>query len=67
MLAREYRQDGLLKRVTITRVADGWTLREERDASLVKQVTYHDWHRVERALTAFEQAHETASALRQAD
>ena len=32
--------------------AEGWHVREERDAE-VKQVTYADWHRVERARMTF--------------
>jgi transcription initiation factor IIF auxiliary subunit len=28
-------------------------VREEQDTHIVRQVTYHDWHRVERALSTF--------------
>jgi hypothetical protein len=31
---------------------DGWRIREERDDD-IRQVTHHDWHRVERAIMGF--------------
>jgi hypothetical protein len=33
--------------------AEGWRVREERDAKVVRQVTYEDWHRVELAIRGF--------------
>jgi hypothetical protein len=32
----------------------GWDVREERDSRVVRQITYRDWHRVERVMQAFE-------------
>ena len=33
--------------------AQGWSIREERDAEVVRQVTVEDWHRVEVAIRGF--------------
>lgn len=33
--------------------AEGWRIREERDAEVVRQVTIGDWHRVELAIRGF--------------
>ena len=33
--------------------SEGWRIREERDAEIVRQVTYGDWHRVELAIRGF--------------
>jgi hypothetical protein len=54
MVTLEQTQDGHTKRVTITRGPVGWELREEHDSHVVRRVTYRDWHRVERAMQAFE-------------
>ena len=56
MLMREYMAAGHLNRVTILRSREGWDLREERDDEVVRRVSYTDWHRVERAILAFEMA-----------
>ncbi len=32
----------------------GWEIKLEEDRELTRHVRYHDWHRVERALAAFE-------------
>jgi hypothetical protein len=32
---------------------DGWIVREALDEQVVKEVTYHDWHRVELAIEGF--------------
>jgi hypothetical protein len=56
MLSREYVSEGHTKRVTITRSDVGWHLREEQDDHVVRNVTFNDWHRVERALQVFEVA-----------
>lgn len=32
---------------------EGWKIREQRDAEVVRQVTYGDWHRVELAIRGF--------------
>ena len=32
---------------------EGWRVREQRDAQIVRQVTYEDWHRVELVIRGF--------------
>jgi hypothetical protein len=54
MVMREHSRDGHLARVVVTRGPVGWDVREEEDSRVVRQVTYTDWHRVERAMQAFE-------------
>lgn len=54
MLSREFVQSGHKTSFTITRDQAGWAVREERDETVVRQVHYSDWHRVERALQKFE-------------
>lgn len=56
MLTLEQRNDGHTRRATVTRAESGWLFREEDDTRLVRQVTYTDWHRVERAIRTFESA-----------
>lgn len=34
--------------------ASGWVVLEERDDQIVRASVYHDWHRVERARSAFQ-------------
>jgi hypothetical protein len=62
MLTREFTQAGTTTRVSVTRVDAGWTIRAERDNATVRQVSYDDWHRVERALQAFALAADDAPA-----
>ena len=50
MLTREFTQAGHTTRVTIERDQVGWQLREERDNTVVRNLHYSDWHRVERAM-----------------
>ena len=54
MLSLERHQSGHTSRVVVTRGSHGWDLREEQDDHVVKEKTYTDWHRVERAVQAFE-------------
>lgn len=51
---RERVEAGHTHRFTITRSDVGWQVREERDSEIVKVTRYTDWHRVERAMDAFE-------------
>ena len=37
------------RRFRISVAADGWEVVEEADRQVVRQVSYNDWHRVERA------------------
>jgi hypothetical protein len=32
----------------------GWEVRDERDSTTLRRAIYHDWHRVERAISAFQ-------------
>ena len=41
------------RRYSIVTTQSGWEVREERDSKVVRQVQYHDWHRVERARRSF--------------
>jgi hypothetical protein len=54
MLTREQTTGGHTRRATVTLAEGGWLFREEEETRLVRQVTYTDWHRVERALRAFD-------------
>jgi hypothetical protein len=54
MVTLERNHDGHTRRVVITRGVVGWDVREERDSRVVRQITYRDWHRVERVMQAFE-------------
>jgi hypothetical protein len=54
MVTLEHTLNGHTKRVTVTRGDAGWEVREEHDSHVVRQVTYRDWHRVERAMQTFE-------------
>ena len=46
----------LSPRCTVTRTTEGWQVREE-DSHVVRQATYTDWHRVERAVARFDRNH----------
>jgi hypothetical protein len=63
MLTREYAHAGHVDRFTVTRSHVGWDVREERDNHIVRQVNYQDWHRVERAMQAFELARRAAGSM----
>ena len=53
MWTQERNDDGQHKRVTVTRGPVGWDVTEEHDHHVVRQQTFTDWHRVERALQVF--------------
>jgi hypothetical protein len=54
MFFRQLHQAGRTRRFVIaSRETGGWDVREEADRSVVREVHYDDWHRVERARTAF--------------
>jgi hypothetical protein len=61
MLTREIVSDGHVTRFTVTRGPQGWDVREERDTTIVKRLHLEDWHRVERAIHAFEQSQSDSS------
>jgi hypothetical protein len=57
MFTRELTHDGHIRRFSISGPGqDGWELRVEEDAAVIRRLCYTDWHRVERALDAI--AHE---------
>jgi hypothetical protein len=56
----EHVEDGRTRRATITRGPVGWRYQEQYDSRVVRDVTYTDWHRVERAIQAFERSGGTA-------
>lgn len=64
MLTLEQRTDGHTRRATVTRAEGGWLYTEEDDTRLIRQVTYSDWHRVERAIRTFETTAEDYSTNR---
>ncbi len=44
-----------IRRCSISALEDtGWRVTRESDGTPPRQVCYHDWHRVERALAIFE-------------
>jgi hypothetical protein len=49
----EHVESGHTKRVTVTRGAVGWELREEHDSQVVRMSRFTDWHRVERAIGVY--------------
>lgn len=63
MIIREYVAAGHVNRFTLLRGRLGWDVREERDNKVVRRVNYTDWHRVERALHAFELSQREAGAV----
>ena len=43
-----------VRRLEVERApSEGWRIREQRDAEVVRHVTYEDWHRVELAIRGF--------------
>jgi hypothetical protein len=54
MYERTFRKDDQTRTFTIQEGDPaGWEVRDEADNQLVKRAFYSDWHRVERARTAF--------------
>ena len=42
------------RRFAVERASDlGWSVREESDTEVIRQITYDDWHRVELAIRGF--------------
>jgi hypothetical protein len=62
MLTREFANAGHVDRFTVTRGDAGWDVREERDNLVVRKINYQDWHRVERAMQAFELSRRPAAS-----
>jgi len=54
MTSLEHAQPTPHARVIVKRGTKGWELKEELDNRVVRETTYTDWHRVERAVRAFE-------------
>jgi hypothetical protein len=57
MHTRERTHAGHTTRFTVAESPGGWEVREERDSRLVRRVEFSDWHRVERAMLAFDAQH----------
>jgi len=56
MFSKELHNGGHTKRFSIRENGrDGWDVREEQDDRVLRETCYTDWHRVERALSAFRQ------------
>lgn len=54
MFNRELTQAGHRRLLSISERRDtGWEVRDVQDERILKQVSYTDWHRVERALQIF--------------
>jgi hypothetical protein len=54
MYKRTFRKADQTHRFVITNSDGfGWEVREEQDSRVISRVRYTDWHRVERARTAF--------------
>ena len=55
MFAKALTHDGHVRRFSISDAGqDGWEVRIEQDAAIIRRLCYTDWHRVERALGAME-------------
>jgi hypothetical protein len=55
MFSRELTLAGHTRNFVITPLhADGWEVRVEEDSRVLRRSQYTDWHRVERAVAAFE-------------
>jgi len=63
MLTRQFENAGHIDRFTVTAGDAGWDVREERDDRVVRKMNYRDWHRVERAMQAFEISRRPAEAV----
>jgi hypothetical protein len=51
MFAKELVHDGHVRRFSVSDAGqEGWEVRVEEDAAVVRRLCYTDWHRVERAL-----------------
>jgi hypothetical protein len=51
--AKSIRKANHIRRYIIQPSPVGWEVRQEQDSQVVRQVSYQDWHRVERARRAF--------------
>jgi len=60
MLSVERHQSGHVERAVVTRTSKGWDFREEHDDRVVRERTFTDWHRVERAMQLFERRNDEA-------
>jgi hypothetical protein len=59
-IERAFVKDRHVHRFRVRRGTMGWHVREERDARVVHEAHFNDWHRVELAVRLFER---TARAL----
>jgi hypothetical protein len=61
IFVRRFCSEGETRAFSVERHLVGWAVREEANNEIVRIAYCHDWHRVERVMTMFEQK---ASELR---
>lgn len=54
METRERTSSGHTDTLIVTKNADGWEVQETHDRAVIRTQQYQDWHRVERAVQAFD-------------
>lgn len=55
MFMRELTNGGHVRRFSIREApGHGWEVREEEDSRVLHHAHFHDWHRVERAISAMQ-------------
>jgi hypothetical protein len=54
MYTRRFEKATHVRKFTISsKEIGGWEVSDEQDSQVIRRVSYHDWHRVERAKRAF--------------
>ena len=53
-ISRSLRRNDHAIRLVVTHLLHGWNVRQHEDGRTVSDAVYTDWHRVERALSAFD-------------
>jgi hypothetical protein len=66
MHTRERIHGGHTTRFIVAESPQGWEVREERDNCIIRRMEFSDWHRVERAMLAFEAASATDTSAESA-
>ena len=56
VIDRQFATDGHIIRLAVEQSARGWIVEEQRDSATVHVEHHNDWHRVERARSAFQVA-----------
>jgi hypothetical protein len=52
---RQRVHEGRVRRLTVENRSGRWNVREEEDATIIRERQHDDWHRVERAVRLFEE------------